>query len=167
VKLLDFGVAKAATQVVKTRTGSVKGKVSYMAPEQCRGETVDRRADVFALGVVLAELIGGRRIFRNENEFALIRQLSLGDFPRPSDMGFDQAPKELLALCDRAMAFRPEDRYPTCAELKADLDKWLSAGPPSGVRQVAGLMGQLFKEDIALRQQVLLAAKTRPPSSRR
>ena len=157
VKLLDFGVAKAATTVTKTRTGSVKGKVSYMAPEQCRGENVDRRADIFALGVVLAELIGGRRIFRGDNEYALIRQLSLGEYPKPSDMGFDKAPKELLFICDRAMAFRREDRYATCAELKGELDKWLATGPPSGARQVAALMGQLFKEDIALRQQVLLA----------
>src|SRR5438552_18828562 len=62
VKLLDFGVAKAANTLTKTRTGSVKGKISYMAPEQCRGEAVDRRADVFALGVVLLELISGKRI---------------------------------------------------------------------------------------------------------
>jgi len=157
VKLLDFGVAKAATTLTKTRTGSVKGKVSYMAPEQCRGESVDRRADVFALGVVLTELIGGKRIFKSDNEFALIRQLSLGEYPKPSEMGFSAAPAELLAICDRAMAFKKEDRYQTCAEMKQDLDKWLRAGPPSGPNQVAALMGQLFKEDIALRQQVLLA----------
>ncbi len=156
VKLLDFGVAKAATTLTRTRTGSVKGKVSYMAPEQCRGELVDRRADVFALGVVLTELIGGKRIFKNDNEFALIRQLSLGEYPKPSEMGFS-APPELLAICDRAMAFKKEDRFATCGEMKAQLDKWLAAGPPSGPHQVAALMGQLFKEDIALRQQVLMA----------
>ncbi|MBL8952205.1 MAG: serine/threonine protein kinase [Myxococcaceae bacterium] len=157
VKLLDFGVAKAATTLTKTRTGSVKGKVSYMAPEQCRGEIVDRRADVFALGVVLTELIGGKRVFKHENEFALIRQLSLGEYPKPSEMGFASAPPELLAVCDRAMAFRREDRFATCAELKAQLDVWLATAPASGPAQVAALMGQLFKDDIALRQQVLMA----------
>jgi serine/threonine-protein kinase len=160
VKLLDFGVAKAASTLSRTRTGSVKGKVSYMAPEQCRGETVDRRADVFALGVVLLELITGRRIFKNENEYALIRQLSLGEFAKPSEMGLP-APAPLLAVCDRAMAFRREDRFQSCGEMKGELEKWLHAGPPAGANQVAALMGQLFKDDIALRQQVLLATDDR------
>ncbi len=163
VKLLDFGVAKAATTVTKTRTGSVKGKVSYMAPEQCRGENVDRRADIFALGVVLTELIGGRRMFKSDNEFALIRQLSLGEYPKPSEMGFEGAPKELLHIADRAMSFRAEDRYASCLEMRVDLDKWLATSGPSGSRQVAGLMGQLFKEDIALRQQILSAPDDSAP----
>jgi len=131
-----------------------------MAPEQCRGESVDRRADVFALGVVLLELISGRRIFKNENEYALIRQISLGEYQKPSEMGFT-APSQLLAVCDRAMAFKRDERYPNCAEMRQDLEKWLHAGPPSAATQVAALMGQLFKEDIALRQQVLMATDDR------
>jgi serine/threonine protein kinase len=160
VKLLDFGVAKAASALTRTRTGSVKGKVSYMAPEQCRGEPVDRRADIFSLGVVLLELISGRRIFKNDNEYALIRQLSLGEYKRPSEMALS-GPPALLAVCDRAMAFHKEDRFATCAEMKAELEQWLQPGPPSGAQQVAALMGQLFKDDIALRQQVLVATDDR------
>src|SRR5262245_42270613 len=72
VKVVDFGVAKAMANRSKTRDGAIKGKVSYMSPEQWRGLTVDRRSDVFALGILLFELTTGKRLFKGDNDFAVL-----------------------------------------------------------------------------------------------
>src|SRR5262249_19832883 len=69
VKLVDFGIAKATTHRAETRVGTLKGKIAYMSPEQCRGERLDRRADVFAIGILLYEFTTGKRLFQGDNEF--------------------------------------------------------------------------------------------------
>ena len=81
VKLIDFGIAKATRRVTETRTGMLKGKIAYMSPEQCQGELLDGRSDVFALGVVLYEASTGTRLFANENEYAVLRQIFDRDAP--------------------------------------------------------------------------------------
>ena len=84
VKVLDFGIAKAASRLVQTRTGVVKGKYIYMAPEQAQGKDVDRRADVFSLGVSLYESLTNVRPFARENDLAVLNALLQGDFMPPS-----------------------------------------------------------------------------------
>src|SRR5262245_40503864 len=83
VKVVDFGIAKAARNA-QTRSGTLKGKVAYMAPEQCNGQPVDRRSDVFALGIVLYELVTVRRLFKGDTDFLTMSAIVGGKVPKPS-----------------------------------------------------------------------------------
>jgi serine/threonine-protein kinase len=115
-RVADFGIAKAAGRSQETRDGSVKGKPSYMAPEQVRRQEVTRTSDVFAAGVVLWELLTGRRLFDGSNETQVIWQIMNAEVPAPS-----QLVPELSAAFDgivqRALARRAEDRFPTAREM--------------------------------------------------
>jgi len=115
VKVLDFGIAKAASRVVQTRTGVVKGKYIYMAPEQAQGKEVDRRADVFSLGVSLYESLTNVRPFARENDLAILNALLQSDFMPPAQLRRD-LPPELEAVVLKAMALKPEDRFATAAD---------------------------------------------------
>src|SRR6478609_2944601 len=91
VKLLDFGIAKASNRINETRTGSFKGKVPYLSPEQTRGEQLDRRTDIYSLGILLWEITLGRRLFRGDTDFQILRQIADGAVtpPRTVDPGYD------------------------------------------------------------------------------
>ena len=121
VKVVDFGVAKAAASSHTTTEGTRKGKAAYMSPEQCRGEPVDARSDVFAIGILLYEMCTMRRAFAGDNEFAIMRKIVEGELVSPRDVVPDMLP-ELEAILLRAMAFDREERYPTARELQLDLD---------------------------------------------
>ncbi len=129
VKVLDFGIAKASSRLVQTRTGVVKGKYIYMAPEQARGEEVDRRADIFSLGVSLYESVTNVRPFARENDLAVLNALLTGDFMPPAQLRRD-LPKELEAVVLKAMALRPEDRYATASEFADALEHCLAGKVP-------------------------------------
>ena len=118
-KLLDFGVAHASTQVHHTAVGQLKGKLAYMSPEQFRGETVDRRADVFAAGVVLYEMLTGKPLFRRENEAATMHALLYDDPPSLAEYG---APPELDAIVSRACHKDIHLRYQTTEEMQEALE---------------------------------------------
>ena len=122
VKLADFGVAKASSSSVRTRTGALKGKVGYMSPEQARGQTIDRRSDIFSLGVVLWELVAVRRLFKSDNDLATIQ--SIINVPPPSLSSFrDDCPPELDRIIGRALAKDPADRYQNAQQLQRDLEE--------------------------------------------
>jgi serine/threonine protein kinase/Tol biopolymer transport system component len=112
VKILDFGLAKLAGSAALTRTGSSVGTPAYMSPEQARGEEVDHRADLWSLGVVLYEMVAGRRPFRGEHEQAVLFSL-LNERPRPLHELRSEAPPELERIVDGLLAKDPGDRYPT------------------------------------------------------
>lgn len=116
VKVIDFGVAKASQRLQKTTGKQLKGKLRYMAPEQLDG-SVDRRTDVFALGVVLWEALTGRRLFDDPDDGTVIRRILAGDVPRPSDFADTPAPLEACVM--RALARRADDRFPS-AEVFAE-----------------------------------------------
>jgi len=122
VKLCDFGIAKATTQSTATRTGTIKGKLAYMAPEQIRGERIDRRVDVFALGVVAYELCTGKRCFYASGEFALINRVAAAKFERPSAVvpGFSPGLERILL---DALAADPEARTPTARALQESIEE--------------------------------------------
>src|SRR5256885_4656462 len=101
VKVTDFGIAKADAQSVKTRTGVVKGKFSYMSPEQIKSQPLDGRSDVFALGVTLHETLTARRLFRRDSELAVMHDILETVPPAPSSLR-PGLPKELDAICARA-----------------------------------------------------------------
>ncbi|MFN2546856.1 MAG: protein kinase [Myxococcales bacterium] len=120
-KVVDYGIAKAANSSSQTRTGTLKGKVAYMPPEQLRGEGLDRRTDVFALGVVLYELLAGKRPWEGTSEVALIGKIMTED-PQPLGELRPDAPRELIDIVDKALAKDRAQRYQSCHELQADLE---------------------------------------------
>jgi len=146
VKLIDFGVAKAARNNSQTRVGTLKGKVSYMAPEQCLGEPVDRRSDLFALGIVLYELTCGRRLFQGETEFAIMRRIVGEDAPLPSEVCAD-FPPGLEAIVRKALARDPAVRYQNAQELQLAIESFarLHGLVLSAVR-LGGYMRELFAD---------------------
>lgn len=147
VKLLDFGVAKAAHGQHSTESGALKGKFSYMSPEQALGDPVDSRADVFALGVCIFESVTGRRLFHRKAQYDTLKAILEVD-PPPLSAFRDDVPDELEAIVKRALAKDPEQRYQRAADLAHDLEGLLG-----GLRAVAStarigeLMEELFQEE--------------------
>jgi serine/threonine protein kinase len=149
VKLLDFGIAKAANAMHLTKVGVIKGKAEYIAPEQIRGEHVDRRADVFALGVMLWEALIGKR-FAGGPEQAEITKMHnrlTGGEPRVSQLRND-LPHALIDLCDRTLSLSPEERPPTALAFAREIDTYFqSAGVNPGASQLAEAMAPLFQKE--------------------
>ncbi|MBJ6765383.1 protein kinase [Myxococcaceae bacterium JPH2] len=125
VKVLDFGIAKAESRLVHTRTGVVKGKYMYMAPEQAQGLEVDRRADIFALGVSLYEAVTHVRPFARDNDLAVLNALTRAEFEPPRKLRAD-LPEVLEAIILKAMAGQRDDRYATAEEFAQDLEIFLA-----------------------------------------
>jgi serine/threonine-protein kinase len=147
VKVLDFGIAKASSRLVQTRTGVVKGKYIYMAPEQARGEEVDRRADVFSLGVSLYESITNVRPFARENDLAVLNALLTGDFMPPTRLRAD-IPPELEAVVLKAMSLSPEDRFATASEFADALERCTAGKVPlASNKELAEYMHMQFGDE--------------------
>jgi serine/threonine-protein kinase len=121
VKLADFGIARAASRAGLTRPGTLEGKLGYVAPEQARGEAADARADLFALGVVLWELLAGRRLFDRESEAASLEVLLAGPPPSPPSAWNEAVPPELDALVLRCLERDPSRRTGCARDLAAAL----------------------------------------------
>jgi serine/threonine protein kinase len=148
IKLLDFGIAHAADRSENTRTGSIKGKVPYMSPEQCQGRRLDRRSDLFSLGTVLYELTVGRRPFRGDSDFIIMEQIVRSDPARPTELDA-QYPAELERIVLRLLSRDLEGRYATADELISDLEQfqttnglWVSA------KVISRFMRSLFWDNI-------------------
>ena len=120
IKIIDFGIAIAAGRKAKTETGHLKGKFSYMSPEQCVGDSLDRRSDIFSLGVVLYELATGQRLFKRSTDLMTLRAICEEPIAAPSTVD-DAIGPELDQIVMRALSRRREDRYPSAAELRRDL----------------------------------------------
>jgi len=125
VKLVDFGVARSVGRVSEaTRAGQLKGKFGYMSPEQARGKAIDRRSDLFALGIVLFELTTSRRLFRGESDIDTLKLVISSRIPRPSS--FDPTyPPELERIVLKALERDPALRYQTALELELELRAYL------------------------------------------
>jgi serine/threonine protein kinase len=122
VKLLDFGIAKASNRINETRSGSFKGKVPYMSPEQCRGEALDRRSDIFSLGILLHEMTLCQRLFRGDTDFQILKQIAEGPITRPRDIDptYDQ---RLQSIVMKALERDPARRFQTARELQEALEE--------------------------------------------
>lgn len=153
VKLVDFGIAKAANKSSRTQAGMVKGKLQYMSPEQVRGEALDGRSDQFSLGVVLWEMCTGRRLFKAESEMVTLQKILQAPIPKPTDHvpGF---PAELEATILRMLQREAQRRYKSlheaAADLKGYLDRSALAGPETSVSVfVQQILGKELEERIA------------------
>ena len=121
VKLLDFGIAKLSGQTAVTRTGTTVGTVAYMSPEQIMGQGVDQRTDLWSLGIVMYELLAGRRPFSGENEIATIRAIA-DDRPRPLRQVRPEVPAALDAIVDKALQKDPNQRYASAHDFLHDVE---------------------------------------------
>ncbi|NUP05915.1 MAG: protein kinase [Polyangiaceae bacterium] len=149
VKLVDFGIAKAAGASSRTQEGMLKGKISYIAPEQARCEPVDARADLFTVGVMLWEAMAGRRMITREDEMSVLARRMAGQDPSIRTVVND-VPDELAAICDKAMAPKREDRYQTAREFQEVIERYLSGSDfRVGPKDVASVVSSAFEDERA------------------
>jgi serine/threonine-protein kinase len=157
VKVIDFGVAKAASNMQRTRVGQIKGKVPYMAPEQTAGDRVDRRTDVFALGVVLYQLVTGKHPFRGDNEFATMARIRDKDPAQDPRAIVPDLPPALVEVMRCALAKAREDRYETMHDFGRALEKALPS-PPDVDRALGAFMGSVLSQRVAKRETAIREA---------
>jgi serine/threonine protein kinase len=123
VKVLDFGIAKAASSSTQTATGVIKGKLAYMAPEQVAGDLVDRRADLFSIGCMLWAAATGKKLWKDVPDVQIMRSVMRGDMPTPQSHN-PTCDDELNHIVMKALAWKPEERYQTALELEQDLEAY-------------------------------------------
>jgi eukaryotic-like serine/threonine-protein kinase len=177
VKLCDFGIAKATTRSEETDRGVVKGKFSYMSPEQCTNAPLDRRSDVFALGILLYELTTQTQLFPGHSDFEVMRAIVDGKVPLPTARvpGY---PPALERIVLRALALDPAERYPTARALQSDLEALAcELRLAMSSTHLAALMARLFPPEAAGAPAIaiaataagtgVIAASSRGPAARR
>jgi serine/threonine protein kinase len=142
VKLVDFGVAKAAHQSVETRSGTVKGKIAYLSPEQCRGRNIDRRSDLFSLGIVIWEMLTTERLFRQPSDFETMAAIVNTPTDPPSSRR-DDVPPELDALVLKLLAKEPAERYQSADELLEHIEQ---VAVRTGTALSTAALGRVIRE---------------------
>ena len=146
VHLLDFGVAKAAGFESLSRTGRVKGKYAYMSPEQLGSTPVDRRADIFSLGIVLWESLTGRHLFKRKNDIDTLRAVKTGAVPAPSELN-PEVPQQLDAVVARSLVADRRRRFQTAEQLGAAIWRYLTAvQTPAGADELAETLAAVFPQ---------------------
>jgi serine/threonine-protein kinase len=146
VKVVDFGLAKATSQVEITDPGVVKGKMSYLSPEAARGEEVDARADIFAVGILLYELLTGKRLFYGETDYQTVELVRNAKIP-PIKPQNPQVEPELEDIVRKALAKRKEDRYQNATDIQDALAQYAySRGLKVIARDIAELVRQCLED---------------------
>ncbi len=149
LKIIDFGIAKAANRIVKTQTGILKGKFAYMAPEQARGEPIDHRSDIFAIGVVLYELLTGERAFKGDTDFVLLEKVRKVDIIPARELRKD-IPRELERIMLKALARDAGERYAWASALAGDLDRFMSdQGLTTSRDELGAFVRRTFRDEHA------------------
>ncbi|HET7540611.1 MAG TPA: ABC transporter substrate-binding protein [Polyangiaceae bacterium] len=157
IKLTDFGIAKARDSTTQTRVGVFKGKTAYMAPEQAKAGEVDRRADIYSAGVILWELIVGRRMWPGLTQTEIFSRLIAGNLPLPSKVN-GSVPAALERICLKALARRKEDRYPSAAALAEDIEGYLRSNfAPRSERDLGRVIADAYSGDRARVREVIEA----------
>jgi serine/threonine-protein kinase len=164
VKLLDFGVALTEDRIARTEVGDVKGKFEYMSPEQTNGEPLDRRSDIFAMGVVLYELGTGRRLFKRTSHAKTVDAICREPVIPPSRL-VDGFPHALEAVCMRALSKKAADRYASAAEMRKELLE-IARSLASPVESLAERMQRWFPDRIEEKQELLRRVRDGDPVTR-
>jgi len=145
-KVLDFGIAKLERSLVETEVGTVKGKLRYMAPEQIASDKLDRRADIYAAGVILWEALTGERMWKVSQEGEIRARVLAGDLPMSETVRPD-VPPALARICRRALARAPGDRHATARQLADELDAAMTElGLAASHREIGATVAQLFAD---------------------
>jgi serine/threonine protein kinase len=145
LKIVDFGIAKAADQAHSTRAGIVKGKLSYMSPEQLQCKTLDRRVDVYALGVVFYELLTGRKPFNATTQSTMMKAI-LHEAPVPAVQRRPDLPEAVARILERALAKDRDQRYRDCLEFQSDLEDFiLASGQKLGGHRIAQCVANVLE----------------------
>src|SRR5688572_2345608 len=165
VKLMDFGIAKARDSEAETRVGVFKGKAAYIAPEQVKGDGVDRRADIYSSGVLLWEMVTGRRLWQGLTQSETLKRVMAGEVPKPSSID-PRVPRELERIAMKALALHREERYGSASELGAELERFAEHLLPAVIgRDIGSVVSQAFTEDRGRIRQVIEAQLARQPGS--
>jgi eukaryotic-like serine/threonine-protein kinase len=160
VKVIDFGIARALGRISETQTGGMKGKFGYMSPEQARGEEIDLRTDIFALGVVLWEAVTGHRLFNRENDLATMRALVYEPIPKPSSVV--AISPELESIIMRALARNPKLRFQTARDMATALERYVVTAGGASNSDLGTLMKSGFAQDHSAWRQTLRTAVNLP-----
>jgi serine/threonine protein kinase len=153
IKIVDFGLAKANTQLERSEPGIIKGKFSYLSPEAAMGQEVDARTDIFAVGIILWELLSGQRLFLGETDFQTVKKVQQAQVPNISTINRLVNP-ELERIVNKALARDPMVRYQTARELGQDLSKLMfKVGQPVSTFDIASLVQQAMRERQRMRPQ--------------
>jgi serine/threonine protein kinase len=148
VKIIDFGIAKAANRSQKTQAGILKGKFGYMSPEQVRGLPIDRRSDIFAVGVILYETLTGEKLFVGESDFSTLEKVRNAEIPEPRQFNPNISPG-LEKVVLKALAREQEDRYQWASDLQEDLMRFLLAGEAIySSKHLSAFMKEAFAEEM-------------------
>ncbi|MGH7298030.1 MAG: serine/threonine protein kinase, partial [Polyangiaceae bacterium] len=146
VKIVDFGLAKANSQLEKSEPGIINGKFSYLSPEAAMGQEVDARTDVFAVGIILWELLAGQRLFLGDTDFQTVKKVQAASVPSISTIN-RKVPQELEKIINRSLARDPQQRYTTARDLGMDLSKFLfKYGVPVSTFDISSLVHGARKE---------------------
>jgi serine/threonine-protein kinase len=165
VKILDFGIALAANRLTQTDPGRIKGKLAYLSPEQCRGHELDRRSDIFSLGIVLYELSTCHRLFDRGSEMLTMEAICSEELIPPSHL-IQSYPSELERICMKALARDPRQRYQTALEMRTDLLELaheLSQGVDS-VGALSKVMRRLFESRMLQKRALLSRIRSGRPA---
>lgn len=148
VKVVDFGIAKASTQLAHTRDGVLKGKYAYMSPEQVRGQPIDHRSDLFALGLVFYELLTGRRAFEREDSLKTLKAIVQEKPVNPRELNPD-IPAEVVSLLSRALAKSPDRRYANAQDFQIAIEDYLETSPrKSNTVRLSRYMNEVFEDEL-------------------
>ncbi|MEO7331226.1 MAG: protein kinase [Minicystis sp.] len=140
IKIVDFGLAKATSQLEKSEAGIIKGKFSYLSPEAAQGGEVDLRTDIFAVGIILWEMLSGKRLFLGDTDFATVKQVQAAQVPSLRQQN-PNIPPELEGILARALARDPQNRYGSARDLGRDLTSFLFRfGRPVSAFDIAELV---------------------------
>ena len=155
VKLIDFGIAKAAGKANKTKSGILKGKFGYMSPEQVRGKPIDRRSDLFSLATVLYELLTLERCFQGSDDFSTLERVRKVDFKRPTLLN-RAIPPELERIIYRGLTRNPADRFQSAAEFQDALQKYLyQSGSFYSRKDLSRFMKETFARELNAENQAI------------
>ncbi len=149
VKVIDFGIAKAANKASKTQAGILKGKFGYMSPEQVRGLPLDRRSDIFSLGIIFYEILTGERLFVGESDFSTLEKVRNVEIMPPTAYNRN-IPESLEKIILKALAKDADDRYQFSSEMAEDIQRFMiSQGILFTRKDLGNFMKTLFADDIA------------------
>lgn len=155
VKVADFGIAKAEGNVYQTRDGILKGKFEYMSPEQAQGKEMDHRSDLFSLGIILYEMLTGRRLFKTDSEISTLKKIRDAEVTLPSAHRPELTPK-IEQICLRALAKEAGDRYATAQEMGDELREFMFPETSDTLRrEFRDYLQALFADDIQEERQRL------------